>query len=221
MMSKWWMDARTYKALLKNPDFREGLRRDGLAKVRGHLYRLAPSEGGYEVTVEGNKGWGIRPIVELVQGVGGKLKKVGGDKRLRSELTRLAYENPGLRGDLLPLIQKEASSQSIKHHGNLNLWVDLKINTLSGGWGDSGMYGSMYGAQVVFSAKVQVREGMGSWHTLYKGSNIKGRIYSDPGGGFYLDPEGVKYSSDRAVQLLVGDILNDVVSDKFDKPDVS
>jgi len=114
-----------------------------------------------------------------------------------------------------------ATTTSAKYFGTLNVAVDLKVNVLSGGWSDDEDMGrgpDMYHADVVFSAKVQVREGMASWYTLYDGKNVKGTMFSDPGGGFYLEPKSGRFHSDKAINGLVDDILQEAVWRKLDKP---
>ena len=110
---------------------------------------------------------------------------------------------------------KQAGSVTI--HGKLNYMASLDMRVIDGGWYEPDYAPEMYDANVVFSAKVEVRYGMGLWSTLYEVKNIRGRVFSDPGGGFYLQPKGGKFSQDKATSALVSTILGEAVADNHSK----
>lgn len=107
-------------------------------------------------------------------------------------------------------------ASTVKQQGKLNLLVELSVKVLSGGWNEPGEDYDLYNAQVTFSAKVQVRYGVGFWATLYEGKNVRGQMFSDPGGGFYLQPKVGRYSKDRGLNSLVSDILNEITYENRD-----
>ena len=135
----------------------------------------------------------------------------------RKDLVRLAHDKPQFRERIFAHLDVKAGN-SIKDHSKLNTWVELSVDPIEGGWEDedSGMRNPLYNARVRYSAEVKARVRMGLWVTLYKGSG-EGRMFSDPGGGFYLEPSSRKWSSERSLDLLISQILEDVVSENSGK----
>lgn len=154
-----------------------------------------------------------------VEGDSSSIEKVMSSRLWKNKVEKVAKSSNShdMRKERLARLRetRKNASQTMKGDLKLNTMVELKVNVLEGGWDDEDTYTPLYHAKVLFSAKVSVRVGMGFWHTLYADMNVKGLLYSDPGGGFYLKPQSGRFHKDTNMNSLISDILEEVVYKEF------
>ena len=159
-----------------------------------------------------------------VEGDSSSIEKVMSSRLWKNKVEKVAKSSNShdMRKERLAHLRetRKNASQTMKMKGDpkLNTMVELKVNVLEGGWdpvATVSVLAPLYHAKVLFSAKVSVRMGMGFWHTLYADMNVKGLLYSDPGGGFYLKPQSGRFHKDTNMNSLISDILEEVVYKEF------
>jgi len=139
------------------------------------------------------------------------------DTLLRSGLIRLAYANPHLRADLLPLIEKEAAGPSYKDYvdkkrkkGEKPLdeaaWESRVKGKGEGGKSeDKGDKGSEGGGKSLSPADgKKLGEALSQWHE--SGSDPIYAVSSNAAAGKPIPPEAAKKALSKIDTLLMGDM---------------